>query len=60
MSPLGLLKGALTAVSPATGNVLAYSFLIVVAVFLLSGPAIAYFYYRKNKRERAMAQPSSA
>ena len=59
MSLLSLAKGVLTAVSLDNANILAYSFLVVVAVFLLAGPAIAYIYYRKNKKRMA-AQPTPA
>jgi len=43
-----------------TANLLAYLMLVVVAVFLISGPIIVYIYYKKSQRERATAQPSSA
>ena len=49
-------------VSLGTANLLAYLVLVVIAVFLISGPAIIYIYYRKHKKEAAVAptQPSSA
>jgi hypothetical protein len=31
-----------------------------VAIFLLSGPSITYYYWRKNKRMRAAAPTGSA
>ncbi|HUI86499.1 MAG TPA: hypothetical protein VLY21_05020 [Nitrososphaerales archaeon] len=58
--PLGPLSALL--ISPGTANLLAYLVLVVVAIFLISGPAIVYFYYRKHKKETAVSPtpPSSA
>ena len=47
------LANALTNVSLGTAVLLSYLMLVVVAVFLLSGPVIVYIYYRKNKRMKA-------
>lgn len=55
-----LLWGTLSNVSLGTANLLAYSMLIVVAIFLISGPIIVYIYYKKNKREQAAAMPAPA
>ena len=33
-----------------TANVLSYSMLVLVAIFLLSGPAITYYYWKKNRQ----------
>jgi hypothetical protein len=43
-----------------TANVLADSMIIVVAIFLLSGPAITYYYWRKTKRMKAVSPTGSA
>jgi preprotein translocase subunit SecG len=42
----------LSNVSPGTANLLSYLMLVVVAVFLLSGPAIYYIFSRRGKKER--------
>ena len=49
----------LTNVPVGTADVLSYSMLIVVAIFLLSGPAITYYYWKKNKKTKA-APPTGA
>ncbi len=38
-----------------TANMLAYTMIVVVAIFLISGPAITYYYWRKVKRTKAGA-----
>jgi hypothetical protein len=48
-----MLGTALTNVSLGTANALSYAILLVVAVYLLSGPAIVYYYWKKNKRMKA-------
>ncbi|HYC11289.1 MAG TPA: hypothetical protein VEC02_01315 [Nitrososphaerales archaeon] len=40
----------LSSISPGTANLLSYLMLVVVAVFLLSGPAIYYIFSRKGKK----------
>jgi len=50
----------LSNVSAGTANLLAYLMLVVVAIFLLSGPIVVYLYYRKNKKMRAASPTSSA
>jgi preprotein translocase subunit SecG len=47
-------------ISLGTANLLAYLMLVVVAIFLISGPIIVYIYYQKNKRERAAEPPKPA
>ena len=45
------MLGSLTTNVPiGTADTLAYSMLIVVAVFLISGPALTYYYWRKIRR----------
>jgi len=56
------LSGAATgllAVSLATANLLAYLMLVMIGVFLVTGPLIVYFYYRKSRKTRAV-EPSTA
>ena len=48
-----MFNTALTNVSIGTANLLANLMFVVVAVFLLSGPAITYYYWRRNKRMKA-------
>ncbi|MDE1853379.1 MAG: hypothetical protein KGI38_06490 [Thaumarchaeota archaeon] len=56
---MSLLGSLLTNVPLGTADVLSYSMLVVVAIFLLSGPAITYYYWKKNKKTKA-AQPTGA
>jgi hypothetical protein len=49
-------QAALSNVSPATANTLAYLMLVVVAIFLLSGPAI-YFIFRRKAKGSKPAEP---
>ncbi len=55
-----LIGSLLTNVSAGTGNILSYSMLVVVGVFLVSGPFIFYYYYRKTKKMKAVAPTGSA
>lgn len=48
----------LTNVPLGTADILSYSMLIVVAIFLVSGPAITYYYWKKSKRVKSV--PSTA
>ena len=50
----------LSSVSLGTANSLSYLMLVVVAIFLLSGPSITYYYWRKNKRMKASLPTGSA
>ena len=50
----------LTSVSLGTANDLAYLMLVVVAVFLISGPALTYYYWKKNKKMKAASPTGSA
>jgi len=49
----------LTNVPASTANLLSYTMLLVVAIFLISGPAISYYYWKKNKQSKA-AQPTGS
>jgi hypothetical protein len=48
-----MMSSPLTNVPPGTAEVLSYAILVVVAIFLLSGPAITYYYWKKNKSLKA-------
>lgn len=50
----------MTNVPLSTANVLSYAMLIVVAVFLLSGPSITYYYWKKIKKTRAASPTGPA
>jgi uncharacterized membrane protein len=51
---MSLLNLSLATNVPAgTADILSYSMLIVVAVFLLSGPAITYYYWKRSKKMKA-------
>ncbi len=53
------IESALTNVPPGTANILSYTILVVVAIFLLSGPFVVSYYYRRNKKMKA-AQPTGS
>lgn len=55
-----MLASPLSNVPLGTANILSYSMLLVVAVFLLSGPAITYYYWKKNKRMKAASPTGPA
>jgi len=48
----------LSNVSLSTADFLAYLMVVVVAIFLISGPAITYYFWKKNKQIKA-ASPVS-
>jgi len=54
-----MFNAALTNVPAGTADFLAYTMIVVVAIFLLSGPAITYYYWRKNKRMKAVSPTGS-
>jgi len=55
-----MVVSPLSNVPAGTANILAYTMLIVVAVFLLAGPAITYYYWKRNKRMKETAPASPA
>ena len=55
-----MLNAALTNVPLSTANSLSYLMLVVVAIFLLSGTSLTYYYWRKNKRMKAASPTGSA
>ena len=55
-----MLSTVLSNVSIGTANLLANLMFVVVAVFLLSGPAITYYYWRRNKRMKPAEPTDSA
>ncbi len=55
-----MFNSALANVPAGTADTLSYLMLVVVAIFLLSGPAITYYYWRKNKRMKAASPTGSA
>jgi hypothetical protein len=59
MAPNVMFNTLLSNVPLSTANLLSYLMLVVVAVFLLSGPAITYYYWRKNKRTKAVLPTGS-
>ena len=52
-----VLEPLVTNVPAGTADVLSYTKLAVVAIFLASGPAIVYYYWRKNKKLKAAPAP---
>lgn len=55
-----MLGSFLTNVPAGTANLLSYTMLVVVAIFLISGPAITYYYWKKNKKMKAASPTGSA
>jgi uncharacterized membrane protein len=55
-----MFSSFLTNVPPSTANILSYGMLVVVAIFLLSGPSITYYYWKKNKKMKAVSPTGSA
>ena len=53
------MLGALLGVPLGTANDLSYSMLAMLAIFLLSGTSITYYYWKQNKRMKA-AVPTAA
>lgn len=51
-----MFSAFLSNVSMGTANVLSYSMLLVVTVFLLFFPAVSYYFWRQSKK----AKPSAA
>jgi uncharacterized membrane protein len=50
----------LSNVPPSTADILSYAMLVVVTIFLLSGPAITYYYWKKNKRMKTSSPSGTA
>ncbi len=50
----------MTNVPPEVAYILAYTLLAVVAIFLIFGPAVVYYYWRKNKKTKAYSPTGSA
>ena len=42
-----------TNVPPGTADILSYTMLVVVAIFLISGTDVKYYYWKRNKRLKA-------
>jgi hypothetical protein len=55
-----MFSSQLSNVPLGTANILADLILVMVAVFLISGPSITYYYWRKNKRMKAAVPTGSA
>ncbi len=55
-----MISTLLSNVPLSTANLLSYGLLIMVAIFLISGPAITYYYWKKNKRMKAVSPTGSA
>jgi hypothetical protein len=54
------LFAALANVPATWANALSWSMLVIVAVFLISGPVLVYTYYKKYKRERTAPAATAA
>lgn len=55
-----MVVSPLSNVPVGTADILAYTMLIVVAVFLVSGPLITYYYWKRNKRMKETSPASPA
>jgi hypothetical protein len=58
MTGMSMLSFLLT-VPASTANTLAYAMLVVVAIFLVSGPALVYYFWKQDKKLRNAAPSSS-
>ena len=54
-----LAYGVLSNVPLATANLLAYIMKVLIAFFLIFGPAVAYLMWKKNRQAKA-AEPTEA
>jgi hypothetical protein len=54
-----MFSSPLSNVPLSTANTLADLMLVVVAIFLISGPSLTYYYWRKNKRMKAAVPTGS-
>ena len=54
-----MLGTFLTNVPLSTANFLSYLMLVIVAIFLLSGPAITYYYWKRNRRMKTAPSATS-
>ncbi len=55
-----MFSSALSNVPLGTANTLSYLMLVVVAIFLISGPSITYYYWRKTRKAKAAIPTGSA
>jgi len=55
-----MFSSVLSNVPLGTANTLSYLMLVVVAIFILSGTSITYYYWRKNRRTKVAAPTGSA
>lgn len=55
-----MISSVLSNVPLGTANALSYTMIVVVAIFLVSGPAITYYYWRRMKRMKAASPTGSA
>lgn len=55
-----MLGAFLSNVPLGTANTLSYTMIVVVAIFLLSGPSITYYYWKKRRGMKAVALTGSA
>ena len=44
----------------ATANTLAYGMMVLVAIFLVFGPSVTYYLWKKNRRAKAAATGASS
>jgi hypothetical protein len=51
---LTYLLPPLSNVSPQTADILSYLMLVIIAIFLISGPVIVYVFQRKFKKAKAV------
>ena len=56
---LPMFSSLLSNVPLSTANTLADLILVIVAIFLISGPSLTYYYWRKNKRMKAAVPTGS-
>ncbi|MDG6983342.1 MAG: hypothetical protein JRN28_02150 [Nitrososphaerota archaeon] len=48
-----MFAGFLSTVPIGTANLLAYSMMVLVAIFLIFGPTVYYIYWRQSKKSKS-------
>lgn len=51
---MSAFTGALSNVPLGTANLLAYSMMLLVAIFLIFGPAVTYYYWKQSKKSKGV------
>ncbi|MDA4120936.1 MAG: hypothetical protein OK404_00840 [Thaumarchaeota archaeon] len=55
-----MLESSLSAVTPGLATLLSYTMLAVVSIFLIFGPLVTYYYWKKSKRMKVASATGPA